>query len=260
MDKISLIENLITELNEVNYGQDEKLDAVKRNAEMIIRNIFGQNHKYLQDLSNIHFYPMVYPSSDNIKKSAWNKGIKKLNNLYQTIKKEITIFNPNCQNSGNMDVSFQSKRVFIVHGHDESMKQSVARTIEKIGLEPIILHEKPNEGNTIIEKFTKYSDVNFAIVLLSPDDIAYPKDSKEGKKKYRARQNVILELGYFLGKLGRNKTMALYKPEENFEMPSDYSGVLFLQFELNGRWEIDLIRELKACGYDVDANSLISKR
>lgn len=151
----------------------------------------------------------------------------------------------------------KNKNVFIVHGHDDAMKEAVARTIEKLGLKAIILHEKPNQGKTIIEKFTDYSDVGFAIVLLSPDDIASSKYTAESKKYFRARQNVIFELGFFIGKLGRNRVVSLYRQTEDFELPTDYSGVLFIPFDDYHRWKFDVIKELKASGYELDANKLI---
>ena len=152
----------------------------------------------------------------------------------------------------------KSNRVFIVHGHNDQMKLAVARSIEKLGLVAIILHEQPNAGETIIEKIAKYSDVDFAIVLLSPDDYGYESDAKPENAKFRARQNVILELGYFLGKLGRNRVAALYLQHQNFEMPSDFSGVLYIPFDNVGRWQFDLAKELKACGYSIDADKLLS--
>ena len=101
-----------------------------------------------------------------------------------------------------------TNKVFIVHGHNETIKEKVARLLEKLNLEPIILHEQTNNGNTIIEKFEQHSDsVNFAIILLTADDEG--KASKEDNYKPRARQNVILEMGYFYGKLGRNRVFLL---------------------------------------------------
>lgn len=151
-----------------------------------------------------------------------------------------------------------SKRIFIVHGHDEEMKQDVTRTIKKLGLSPIILHELPNKGRTIIEKFTKHADdVSFALVLLSPDDIGYRYQSKSKTPKPRARQNVIFEFGYFIGKLGRERVVALHKVSKNFEMPSDYSGVIFVPYESKGSWKFQIVQELKASGYEVDANKLL---
>lgn len=151
------------------------------------------------------------------------------------------------------DLKEAFNKVFIVHGHEHGVKEEVARFIEKLGLEPIILHEQPNKGRTIIEKFEDYADVHFAIVLLMGDDFGKAKeDSKD--LRLRARQNVILELGYFLGKLGRDKVCAVY--ENGVEIPSDYSGVLFVPLDKSGKWKFDVVKELKAAGFDVDVNKL----
>ena len=158
------------------------------------------------------------------------------------------------------EVVVMSTKVFIVHGHDDAMKQSVARTLEKLKLEPIILHEQPDSGKTIIEKLEGHAISGFAVILLSPDDMGYLKDEKAKDKgaknaKPRARENVILELGYFVGSLGRDKVMAL-KRGNDLEVPSDLSGVVYTPFDDHGAWEMKLVRELKAAGYIVDANAL----
>ncbi len=150
----------------------------------------------------------------------------------------------------------QSTSVFVVHGHDDEMKQHVARTLSKVGLNPIILHEQPNSGRTIIEKFEINADVSFAVVLLSPDDMAFPVGGDAKRAKPRARQNVVLELGYFVGKLGRNRVFSL-KRSEDLEIPSDFSGVIYTAYDAAGQWKFELARELKAAGYAVDANSLL---
>lgn len=147
-----------------------------------------------------------------------------------------------------------SKSIFIVHGHDDAMKLSVARTLEKLGLKPIILHEQPNGGRTIIEKFDKNADVGFAVVLLSPDDVGYSKADGAKAKKDRARQNVIAELGYFVGRLGRDRVMALKKGD--VVVPSDFNGVGYTVFDTAGAWKLELVKELKAAKYNVDANAL----
>ena len=149
-----------------------------------------------------------------------------------------------------------SKRVFIVHGHSEEMKQAVARVLELLELTPIILHEKPNQGRTIIEKFEDYADVGFAVVLLSPDDTFF-LEAKEGADIVkRARQNVPLELGFFIGKLGRDRVCPIFLPDKRFEMPSDYSGVVYIEYDTGGSWRYKLCDELRAAEYDVDANKL----
>lgn len=150
-------------------------------------------------------------------------------------------------------------KVFIVHGHDQEMRESVARALEKLGLDPIILHEQPNKGRTIMEKFTDYGDVGFAVVLLSPDDMGYAKNENPENAKARARQNVILELGFFIGKLGRDRVVAIYRLHPSFEMPSDYSGVLYTPYDDSGQWRFKLVTELQAAGYAVDANKLTKR-
>jgi len=142
--------------------------------------------------------------------------------------------------------------VFIVHGSNHGVKETVARTISQLGLNPIILHEQPNMGRTLIEKFTDYANVGFAIVILTSDDLGRAKEVPQLAP--RARQNVIFELGYFLGRLGRERVCALY--ENNVEIPTDYSGVAYVELDSAGKWKFDLAKELRAVGYSVDANKL----
>lgn len=144
--------------------------------------------------------------------------------------------------------------VFVVHGHDEAAKERVARFIEKLELKAIILHEQPNAGRTIIEKFENYSNVGFAVVLLTLDDMGAPK-GKPNTARPRARQNVIFELGYFLGKLGRNRVCMLYK--EEVEIPSDYQAVLYIPMDPAGGWKLKLAKEIKNSGIDVDLNKAV---
>lgn len=144
-----------------------------------------------------------------------------------------------------------TKRVFIVHGHDNGTKEEVARFLGKIGLEPIILHEQSDRGRTIIEKLEGHDDVSFAVALLTPDDSGTAKREPDAVRD-RARQNVIFEFGYFVAKLGRKNACALVK--DGVEIPSDYSGVLYIPMDSGGAWRFLLIRELRAAGFDVDAN------
>lgn len=143
-----------------------------------------------------------------------------------------------------------SRRIFVVHGHDNEPKEAVARYLESLGLNPVILHEQPNKGRTIIQKFQEEAaDVGFAIVLMSADD-----EMKDGQK--RARQNVILELGFFLGKLGPSRVATIVKG--SVERPSDFDGVIYLPFD--GSWQRDLAGELEAAGYDIDWNKIMKGR
>lgn len=146
-----------------------------------------------------------------------------------------------------------NKKVFIVHGHDEAARETVARFIEKLELTPIILHEQVSAGRTIIEKLEAFAEVGYAIVLLTPDDEG--KKKKEVSLKDRARQNVILELGYFIGKLKRENVCALHKG--TVEIPSDYLGVLFVPFDDSNGWQLKLAKEMKAAGLKIDMNKVV---
>jgi len=143
-------------------------------------------------------------------------------------------------------------KIFVVHGHDETMKLDVARFIEKLGFESVILHEQVNAGLTIIEKFEKYSDVGFAIVLYSPCDVG-SRNENEAESHLRDRQNVVFEHEYLIGKLGREKVSALVK--DDIEIPSDTDGIVYIDYD-NAEWKFKISKELKTAGYTVDMNLL----
>jgi predicted nucleotide-binding protein len=143
-----------------------------------------------------------------------------------------------------------SREIFLVHGRDDAAKESVARFLESLDCRPIILHEQPNMGRTVIEKFEAHSDVRYAVVLLTPDDFGGLASGEEPKP--RARQNVILELGYFIGKLGRARVCALF--DERVEIPSDIHGVIFVRYDPGGGWRLRLAGEIRAAGIPVDLN------
>lgn len=145
-----------------------------------------------------------------------------------------------------------SNKIFIVHGHDDGARESVARFLERQGFDAIILHEQANQGRTVIEKVEANSDVGFAVVLLTPDDEGCIKG---GTAEPRARQNVLLELGYFIGRLGRNKVCALKKGD--LEIPSDFAGVVWEKMDNAGAWKQALGRELEAAGYQIDWNKVM---
>lgn len=145
-----------------------------------------------------------------------------------------------------------TNKVFIVHGHDGEARETVARFLEKMGFQAIILHEQANQGRTVIEKVEANGDVGFAVVLLTPDDVGC---AKGGEPEPRARQNVLLELGYFIGRLGRAKVCALKRGE--LEIPSDFAGVVWEKMDNNSGWKLALARELKAAGHGVDLNKAV---
>ena len=145
-----------------------------------------------------------------------------------------------------------TRDVFVVHGHDEASKQALARFLELLELRPIILHEQSNRGRTIIEKFEDHAEVQFAVVILSADDVGRLATEPDDQLAFRARQNVVFEMGYFIGRIGRHRVLPLKVGP--VELPSDYAGVVYTDMDSPGAWKATLVRELKTAGFPVDAN------
>jgi len=149
----------------------------------------------------------------------------------------------------------QGRRVFLVHGHNEAAKQTVARFLDRI-TQPgvVILKEQPDRGRTIIEKFEEYAgQAGYAVILLNGDDEG--RKRSDGELRPRARQNVVLELGFFIGKLGRDRVALLY--EEGVELPSDISGVVYLRLDAEEAWKRPLAREMQDAGVAIDTSEAL---
>jgi predicted nucleotide-binding protein len=143
-------------------------------------------------------------------------------------------------------VSMPSKDVFIAHGHDNALKNAVARFATALGLNPIILHEQPDHGETIIAKLESRRSPGFAVVLFTGDDLGCKSDESDERRRLRprARQNVVLELGFFLGCLGRAQVCSIV--DDGVEVPSDMDGVLFAP---KAEWQAKLYDRLCSSGY-----------
>ena len=178
--------------------------------------------------------------------------VKKIQGLIELLTTEVDL------QHGHVVAAPEAKhghKIFLVHGHDELALQQTARFLEKLHQEVVVLREQPNQGRTIVEKFEEYADVGFAIVLLTADDRGGSKASDLTTLHYRARQNVVFELGYFNGRLGRSRVCALYQP--GVEIPSDYAGVLYVELDDRGAWRLQLAKELRAAGLSVDMNDAL---
>lgn len=147
----------------------------------------------------------------------------------------------------------KNKRVFIVHGHDEAIEVKASQLIKELGLEPVILHEESDKGQTIIEKLERCTDVGFGIILYTPCD--HGGEMGSDSMMPRARQNVVFEHGMLIGKLGRGRVCALLKGD--IEKPSDISGIIYKTIDDKGMWRIEVAKELDEAGYDVDMNKFL---
>jgi predicted nucleotide-binding protein len=153
-----------------------------------------------------------------------------------------------------------NKKVFVVYGHDETARNQLEAMLRRWGLEPLILDQLPSEGQTIIEKLEKYTSeirIRFAVVLATPDDEGH-RAGRDDEKAYRARQNVVLELGMLLSRLGRSRVAILLKQQANMERPSDIQGLIYIPFKDDLQKEAGplLAKEMAAQGYHIDVVKL----
>lgn len=254
---IAVFERRIIDLEDFNplkAGTDE-VKALQRSIDESLERVFGRessDYERYRAASRLDNGPLTiggYAQRDTAR--YWTEGrsssiallrqaVRGLHEMIEDGDSQPTI------SPATAKAEMDANRVFIVHGRDKETKLEVARFVEKLGLEPIILDEQANQGRTLIEKFEAHSNVGYAIVLLTPDDEGALKGEP---MRDRARQNVVLELGFFVGRLGRGRVAALVKGD--LEYPSDITGLVWTL--LSGNWKYELMEELKAAGYTLSA-------
>ena len=266
-DKLRFINELIEIAEKLDGRNRRKAEQFRERGKVRLRSIFGPDSVHETKLEEVLFDALRGDASEEERIAGCKGGLDEAITLLlvardallgDQIKNHPT--NSTGEDTTNKEGAARGARresVFVVHGHDNEMKQAVARTVEKLECDAIILRECFDRGRTIIEKLTEESRVDFAVVLMSPDDIGYkkPKKGEKAEQRCRPRQNVILELGYFLGILGRDKVAVLVR-NDDLEHPSDYSGVMFIAFDDEEAWRTKLAKEMKAAGLDIDLNRL----
>ncbi len=265
---ISRLEECIAELQAFNLAAVGKvsnpdLTALSVRITDTLRRCFGAGSASFSDFSSAN---LLQSHSAVVREPVWYRtqaqnriarSIKLLQAAQRVLQEDLSDLEASQERqAANVEKpEVPSNRVFVVHGHDDAALQGLARFLEKLGLEAIILKEQPDQGRTIIEKFeSSADDVGFAVVLLTPDDIGGAV--KAERTDARARQNVIFELGYFAGKLGRGRVCLLRKG--SVEIPSDLYGVIYTEMDSADGWKSKLVGELKAAKLDFDANKFWS--
>lgn len=255
-DAARLIRDLISDITKLPMGDEHKLDLLQKRVKMVIRRSFGPSHEHLEDLRQISF-PLAYLSGTDGFLDDWFSGESQMLNLLKVMLEEIEVYGvPQGTQVESVDAELR-KGIFVAHGRDEGMKEATARTIEALGLEAVLLEERPKHGRTIAEQLEHCSDVSYAVILFSPDDMAYPANESPAQARPRARQNVIDELGYFRSKLGRKNIFILYRKATGFEAPSNIDGVLYVPYDESGNWKFRLVQELQNRSYDLRLDKLL---
>ena len=229
----------------------------QRDTRVAIGQTFGDSSSHVVEFDAVRYSPVVAFSGmpDSEYQDSYVGGLESAAALLESMIDEIEEYWENDdQVQDSLEATNTSERtntnqVFLIHGRDQGTRETVARFLENLGLEPVILQEQPDQGRTIIEKFEQYAQANFAVALFTPDDVG---GLAEDSLQPRVRQNVVFEFGYFIGKFGRDRVCALVEGDP--EIPPDYSGVLYIPLDESGAWKFQLVREMKSAGFDIDAN------
>lgn len=248
------IERLKDVIDDIDNLIDAKVDSSsnsfkiwKTKAERVVINIFGENSfehkKFKSTLFCLCAFTFSTPDEEFVK--ACKEDLEMTKGIFLSYLEEL---------ENNNRESFDEKKydsIFIVHGHDGELKLEVDKLIKGQGIEAVVLSDQVNGGRTIIEKFVEESSrCSAAIILMTADDEAKEKESNE--YKYRARQNVIFEAGYFIGMIGRNRVIIIV--EKGVDIPSDLQGVVYTS---KTDWKLEVLKELKRIGFSIDANKLL---
>jgi len=246
-----LIDDAASMMNKDITNDDAEFIAWETSSKRLLNKLFGKDGIEMRTFCDTSFYSTVYDLSASPAEThrgavlSCHEGLKQAKAVFETYLDELIEEAPPQKRAHLCNYA----KIFIVHGHDGELKHSVARIIEKQGIEAIILSEQANRGKTIIEKLEGNSDVGGAVCLFTADDVG--RENSEHDDKPRARQNVVLEAGYCMGKLGRDHVVFL--ADDGIEMPSDLSGIVYTS---TNNWQFDLLKELKAMGYSIDFNKL----
>lgn len=248
------------DLNTIERDFESAVEPIRKKVNSTLKDILGSGTIEYSEYELRSFYPHHFQFGESLDErqvhytDELRKAALQLKALKEVLEERVAYSVPSEEPSAiQPSPPPNTGKVFIVHGHDHGVKETVARFIENLGLEPIILHEQPNEGRTVIEKFEEHAVADFAIVLFTPDDIGHPAKHPE-EAKPRARQNVVLELGFFIGSLSRKRVAVIHTGD--VEIPSDYSGVLYLPLDGAGAWKFLLAKEMSACGMSIDMNKI----
>jgi predicted nucleotide-binding protein len=249
------------------HRKDPKVENAEKRIKSTILEVFGENSPEYRDHQYHHItagrpiravgYGEDPRQYDRERQQDFEEGLPRtmsmLESLIQTVEERTDADPTMVETPGADRPAKDTNKVFVVHGRREGPRQAVARFIDQLGYIPIILQEQASEGRTVIEKFERHSeDVAFAVVLLTGDDRGGLAEAEPATYLPRARQNVILELGYFIGALGRRLACVLHEP--GVEIPSDFHGVVYVPLDDGGAWRLLLAKEMKAAGLDIDLN------
>lgn len=254
--KISLIDR---QIDEANHGSPDDFDAWQNRTEVVLRSIFGIGNRSYEKFQSLRYSPSMWTENTDFRPYQV-EGVREAITVLESAKLELEIgreITPDA-NVNKEEASTEAifERVFIVHGQDDGRKYELESYLQKLlDGAPVILHQEANAGQVLIEKLeTSAASIGYAVVILTGDDVGRAKQLDGQDDKPRARQNVVFEMGFFLGLLGRKRVAVLY--EADVELPSDLNGLVYVPLDAAGGWKGKLASEISHAGLSVDWSAL----
>jgi predicted nucleotide-binding protein len=252
MDSTRAIELLNQQITDAANGNPANFDEWLNKTEVVVRSVFGDASPIHRRLDSVRYSPSIWVEGTDFAPYR-RAGVLEAVSVLEAAKFEIEIGTDAATSAATENTSPETTtRVFIVHGHDNARKFELASWLQNItGEQPVILHQQPNGGQVLIEKLEEHGGgAGFAVVLLTGDDVGRAKDFDPSDDQARARQNVVFEMGFFFGLIGRSRVAVLYEPE--VELPGDINGLVYTELDAAGGWKPKLASELDRAGIRVD--------
>lgn len=252
MDSKRATQLLEQQITDARNGSPANFDEWLNKTEVVIRSIFGETSPIHRKLDQVTYSPGMWTDSTDFG-SYRRAGVLEAITVLEAGKFEIEIAADAMTSTATSAApADHPTRVFIVHGRDDARKFELASWLQTVtGEQPVILHQQPNGGQVLIEKLEEHGGgAGFAVVLLTGDDVGRAKALEPSDDQTRARQNVVFEMGFFFGLIGRSRVAVLYEPE--VELPSDINGIVYTELDNAGGWKPKLASELDRAGIHVD--------
>lgn len=258
MDLTRKLELLDQQIIDAKGGQPANFEAWKQKTEVVLRNVLGKDSPILESFQENRYHPSMWTERTDFAPYV-RAGVQRAISMLESAKVELELQDELAAAiepaGGDPDTKPAAGReIFIVHGHDDARKHEVARLLKGLtGEEPIILHEQPDMGRVLLEKFEQTAArTGFAVIIATGDDVGRAVGNTD--ERLRARQNVVFEMGFFFGALGRERTSVLLDPE--VEEPGDVDGLVYVPLDSAGGWKSTLARNIEAAGIEIEWSAL----
>ncbi|MDF2563034.1 MAG: hypothetical protein K0R99_4480 [Microbacterium sp.] len=256
MNSARAIQLLDQQIADARGGNPANFDEWLNKTEVVVRSVFGEDSPIHRKLEEVRYSPSIWTENTDFAPYV-RAGVQEAVGVLEAGKFELEIAADDGAGESVLPANATAEeppptRVFIVHGQDDARKFELASLLQNItGEQPVILHQQPNGGRVLIEKLEEHGGgAGFAVVLLTGDDFGRAKQLDSSDDRARARQNVVFEMGFFFGLIGRERVAVLYEP--SVELPSDINGLVYTELDAAGGWKPKLASELHRAGIPVD--------